>query len=473
MSSSNTPSRYVYENGKHEVKEPYLSRGFTHYRIFANSVKLRRYVTLTGPNNANHVTTYARYLYQVHLWETKKELIPEGMEVDHINDNFLDDRIENLQLLTRYENIRKRDRVKYGNCPITDELISRVRNWLSLGLNVHAIAKNLQKGQGFVRYLVTEFLPEFAARVAITYESREDRSIHDMIAAGKGNKEIAEEIGCDSSTVSRIRAKYFSNLTAEVTRKEMRDRIEEAVRNGRTDTDIANELGCQTSNISYYIKTHMPDVYAQRRENDEDRKEIYEKIFALAKDLNVKYGDISKKSGAVPPIVHYAISRYLPEYTEVTRDGKRLRIAKQKIADGENEKDVAEWYGVTKSALRNILCRNIDNWDLPIEDKKKLFVSLMREGYPQYEAANEACIAPSMATKWCAAECPEESTVARIMRACIGQGCPTVYEDICEAFKKLIPTTTVAALLQKDERLKESAIYRACREMGIDYPPKN
>lgn len=462
------------DNGYVKIKEPFLSMGYDRGYVSNIGGEVRRTMRVSNSKSgAAQIMPYSRYLYQVHLWETKKEMIPEGMEVDHINDICTDDRIENLQLLTRYENIRKRDRAKYRTIPITDELIGKVRSWLGLGLSVHAIAKNLQKGQGFVRYLVTEFLPEFAARVAITYESREDRTIHDMIAAGKGNKEIAEEIGCDSSTVSRIRAKYFSNLTAEVTRKEMRDRIEEAIRNGRTDTQIADELGCQSSNISYYIKTYMPDVYAQRRENDEGRKERNEKIYALAKDLEIKYPDISKMVGVEPRIVNDVLSRHLPEYTEVTRDGKRLRIAKQKIADGASIEDAAEWYGVTKAALQNILCRNIDNWDLPTEDKKKLFVSMMREGYPQYEAANEACIAPSMATKWCATECPEESTVARIMRACIGQGCPTVYEDICEAFKKLIPTTTVAALLQKDERLKESAIYRACREMGVDYPPKN
>lgn len=62
--------------------------------------------------------SYARYLMSVHL---ARKLDPILEQVDHINDNSLDDRIENFQLLTRTQNLLKN--LKAANlvqltCPI-------------------------------------------------------------------------------------------------------------------------------------------------------------------------------------------------------------------------------------------------------------------------------------------------------------------------------------------------------------------
>lgn len=64
---------------------------------------------------------YARYLWIMHYGE----LIPDGFEIDHIDDDYRNNNIENLHLLTTDQNNRKRD-IVYGynsdgytfNCPV-------------------------------------------------------------------------------------------------------------------------------------------------------------------------------------------------------------------------------------------------------------------------------------------------------------------------------------------------------------------
>ncbi|MGL4584042.1 MAG: HNH endonuclease signature motif containing protein [Flavobacterium sp.] len=41
------------------------------------------------------------------VWETFNGKIPEGYEIDHINNNRLDCRLDNLQLLTHADNVEK------------------------------------------------------------------------------------------------------------------------------------------------------------------------------------------------------------------------------------------------------------------------------------------------------------------------------------------------------------------------------
>lgn len=55
-----------------------------------------------GKSKPFAVTT-GRLIWAYHYGE-----VPENMDVDHINNNCFDNRLENLQLLTREENIKKR-----------------------------------------------------------------------------------------------------------------------------------------------------------------------------------------------------------------------------------------------------------------------------------------------------------------------------------------------------------------------------
>ena len=72
---------------------------YTKGGVYLNNKTKRKYVKLWG-NGKECGTSYARYLYTVHLGE----MIPDHLEVDHINNNPFDDRIDNFQLLSPKEN---------------------------------------------------------------------------------------------------------------------------------------------------------------------------------------------------------------------------------------------------------------------------------------------------------------------------------------------------------------------------------
>lgn len=81
----------------------------------------RRFIILIrkGIHPARRIMAYARYVYSHYLWEKDQTSIPEGMEVDHKNDMSLDDRIDNLQLLTRLQNLAKRKNRTFKRITVT------------------------------------------------------------------------------------------------------------------------------------------------------------------------------------------------------------------------------------------------------------------------------------------------------------------------------------------------------------------
>lgn len=86
----------------------------TVYRIYKNGKE----VALTGfKNHSGYLVFTLRFSGESHpcrahriVWVAANGVVPDGYTIDHINNKKLDNRLENLQLLTREDNLRKAGR---------------------------------------------------------------------------------------------------------------------------------------------------------------------------------------------------------------------------------------------------------------------------------------------------------------------------------------------------------------------------
>ena len=104
---------------KEEVSEFYKQKGFKVVYIATNK-EPRRVATLRKSNGEMTSMSYAKYLYTSHY----KIDLDNSLQVDHINGDKMDDRIENLQTISRTYNIQKdhkRKEMVICKCPVCQE----------------------------------------------------------------------------------------------------------------------------------------------------------------------------------------------------------------------------------------------------------------------------------------------------------------------------------------------------------------
>lgn len=89
-----------------EVSEYFKNLGATSACI-SHQRDGRKQVTICFPHKKQKCMSYARY-----IWISTYGEIPDGYEVDHINNDKTDDRLENYQLLSIVDNRRKENALK-------------------------------------------------------------------------------------------------------------------------------------------------------------------------------------------------------------------------------------------------------------------------------------------------------------------------------------------------------------------------
>lgn len=122
----NHSSSLCEQTMKQEISEFYKQKGFDVVYISTNK-EPRRVATLRNNTTKKMISmSYAKYLYT----SCYKVDINKGDEIDHINGNKMDDRIENLQIISGTYNRQKNHRIKEMvllKCPVcnTEFLFSK------------------------------------------------------------------------------------------------------------------------------------------------------------------------------------------------------------------------------------------------------------------------------------------------------------------------------------------------------------
>ncbi len=102
---------------KEEISDYYRDKGFVAVYVAVNK-EPRRVATLRRQNKYMTSMSYAKYIYTSHY---KVDIDGRHEHVDHINGDKMDDRIENLQLISRYYNEvkdKKRKEMVIITCPV-------------------------------------------------------------------------------------------------------------------------------------------------------------------------------------------------------------------------------------------------------------------------------------------------------------------------------------------------------------------
>lgn len=373
-----------------------------------NHRRNRRFVVFYGQGNARYGiiiprrTTYGRYLYQVKFWKEHKIMIPDGYEVDHINNISTDDRIENLQLLTGLENTKKRDTARYSNIPVTKEMIEDLKAYLSYGYSWDTIAEKLSITHGHVRYLLSQYISGYN----FEHDAAQNiDAIKNYLDKGVTLQNIGYIYGVAEVTIQRIVKRYLPDYKTprECLRLKKLEQIREMLLSGITNfREIARKVGYTDSNVCIIAHQHFPELMEKIRGDENKKRE--EQIRAVGDYLarGVTHRIIAKELNITPHQVWFIANKYYPEYNkEDAIAEKRRKILEAFDADPENvtATSIAKVAGCGSAFVYRVLkAERPQYFDIQARKKEErlaLIKQCLDEGLSVSEAAERCGVAPA------------------------------------------------------------------------------
>jgi predicted transcriptional regulator len=315
---------------------------------------VRLYNTGIEPATPGTQTLYSRYLFQVQYWKDHGEWIPEGYQVDHINDNPLDDRIENFQLLTPQQNIQKRDEANYRKNPVLPEMIDHIRVLLQDGWPYATVIEKLGLSYGHLRHLVRTRFPEFVADRIVELNGA---SIKEMVAKGFSQLMIANQFDVSQITISRFIRDNLPECKKDAIMIRRLAVVEDGLVKGESNVQIAERLGMSDASICLYIKRFFPDhVEARLMVDERDRTDNLRKIKWLL-DAKHTQGEIAQLLELSPWTVSNLVTNYLPDYMHQKAYDIRVKRVGELLKNGAQRKEIAEKLGIRPKVVSSIIVR--------------------------------------------------------------------------------------------------------------------
>lgn len=321
----------------------------------------------------------------------------DTLVVNHKDGNKLNNVYTNLEWVTSVENASHASKTGLMKTAISDELLEKVWQELSLKKSNVEIARITNLNPGIISNIRHGVSPRYKTnKYKWDYTSKSDRfnlatkriKIIDLYKSGKDVTAISFEVGSSWETVKRIledeglyRADPNYKTKAKELPKELRERVYQALLAGKTNVEISNEFGIGRKRIAD-IRSHaayknettkmvFPTSTRSYSTPKETRLKIYKALekgltnSEISRLVNINESTIRRirsRERYADETVDYKWRESSVTDEEVQNRMERNRKIIEMVKDGKSLAEIGRTVGLSLNSVKRFLLRNNINY---------------------------------------------------------------------------------------------------------------